>query len=59
MNIYFDTCALNRLTDHSSQPRVRDEAESVEQILTAVAVGHLQWNASSVLRFELANNPIL
>ena len=57
MNIYFDTCALNRLTDRSSQPRVRDEAESVEHILAAVAVGHLQWNASSVLRFELANNP--
>jgi hypothetical protein len=33
MRIYLDACALNRLSDDQTQPRVRAEAEGVERAL--------------------------
>jgi predicted nucleic acid-binding protein len=57
MKIYLDTCALNRPTDDLSQPRIRIEAEAVGRILDLVFEGKIIWVASSVLRFELEQNP--
>lgn len=57
MTIYFDTCALNRLTDDQTQPRIRAEAVAVEQVLDAVNAGKARWLASNILRVELEGNP--
>ena len=43
MRIYWDECCLNRLTDDQSQPRVREEAEAIEQILRMVRQGLATW----------------
>ena len=57
MKIYLDTCALNRLTDDQSQPRIRAEAQAVERILDLVTAGEIHWIASSAMRAELQRNP--
>ncbi len=57
--IYFDTCAVNRLMDDLSQPRVHREAEAVAAILELVARKEIRWVASSVVRLEIAHNPHL
>ncbi|MEO6803129.1 MAG: PIN domain-containing protein [Granulicella sp.] len=57
MNIYFDTCALNRLTDDQTQPRIRTEAQAVERILDLVTVGEVRWISSPFLRAEMQRNP--
>ncbi len=57
MTIYLDTCALNRLTDELSQPRVRAESEAVQEILEAVESGYVRWLISDALRLELIDNP--
>ena len=57
MDIYFDTCALNRLTDDPSQARVRAEIEAMVQLLDRVAEGKCRWIASTVLQFEIEQNP--
>ena len=55
--IYLDTCAINRLTDDSSQQRVRDEALAVERILELVLLRKAEWITSSVVQAELEQNP--
>jgi predicted nucleic acid-binding protein len=55
--IYIDTCALNRIADDHSQPRVRQEAEAMVGILDLVAAGRLFWSASTVLHFEIQRTP--
>ena len=55
--IYIDTCALNRIADDQSQPRVRQEAEAMVGILDLVAAGRLIWSASTVLHFEVQRTP--
>ena len=57
MDIYLDTCALNRLTDDPSQPRVRREAQAVAHILELAFTGEVRWIASAVLQKELDRNP--
>ena len=57
MDIYLDTCALNRLTDDLSQPRIRREADAVARILTLAFTGQLVWTASTALQHELLQNP--
>jgi predicted nucleic acid-binding protein len=57
MRIYFDACAINRLTDDRSQPRIRDEARAVEIALSLVANGGAEMVASTALRLELRRNP--
>ena len=57
MNIYLDTCVLNRLTDDLSKPRIRQEADAVARILMQVFAGEISWTASTVLHQELSNNP--
>jgi predicted nucleic acid-binding protein len=52
--IYLDTCALNRLSDTPTQPRVRSETEAVVRILEIVATGNLRWIASTVLQYEVS-----
>jgi predicted nucleic acid-binding protein len=57
MRIYFDSCALTRLTDNSSQLRVRIEAEAVERLLERVWKGRLTWIASVANELEVRRNP--
>jgi predicted nucleic acid-binding protein len=57
MDIYLDTCALNRLTDDPAQKRIREEADAVERILNLAFGGKLRWVASTVLQYELSLNP--
>ncbi len=55
--IYLDTCALNRISDDHSQPRICEEADAVQRILDLVFAGRLRWIASTVLQHELSQNP--
>ena len=57
MKIYLDACCLSRLTDDQSQPRVRGEAEAVENILRMVRQESVIWISSSVLSLEISRNP--
>ena len=57
--IYLDTCCLNRLFDPQIQVRIRQETEAVDTILVRVGAGHWYWIASSVLEFEIVQNPDL
>ena len=52
-----DACCLNRLTDDQSQPRVREEAAAVEQILRMVQRDRAIWVSSSILELEISRNP--
>ena len=57
MKVYLDACALNRLSDDQSQPRVREESEAVQRILSFILMGKLVWKVSRALEFELLQNP--
>ena len=57
--IYLDTCCLNRLFDPQIQVRIRQETAAVDVILARVGAGHWYWIASSVLAFEIVQNPDL
>ena len=57
MKIYLDTCALNRLTDDQTQPRILAEAKALERILDMVSSGKVRWISSSAVRAELHRNP--
>jgi predicted nucleic acid-binding protein len=57
MTIYFDTCAINRLTDKLLQPRILAEKDAVLQALELVAASHARWMTSEFLRFEISSNP--
>ncbi|HSY03155.1 MAG TPA: PIN domain-containing protein [Acidobacteriaceae bacterium] len=57
MKIYLDACALNRLTDDQSQPRIRNEAEAVEAILRRVETGEVRWIGGVVVEAEVLRNP--
>lgn len=57
MRIYFDACAINRLSDDRSQQRIHAEARAVEIALSLVANGSAEMIASTALRLELQRNP--
>lgn len=57
MDIYFDTCALNRLTDDLSQPRVRAESDAVLHTLELVSGSDIRWLTSDFLQLEVLRNP--
>lgn len=57
MRIYLDACCLNRLTDHQSQARVRDEAAAVEAAFRRVRAGGDTWISSTALEIEINRNP--
>lgn len=59
MRIYLDACSLNRLTDDQSQSRIRAESEAVQQILSLILMGKVEWKASRALEVELLQNPDL
>jgi predicted nucleic acid-binding protein len=57
LRVYFDACALNRLSDDQSQPRVLAESEAVEQIMRMVIEGRVEWSGSIALHRELSRSP--
>jgi predicted nucleic acid-binding protein len=57
MTVYFDTCALNRLSDDQSQMRILSESQAVERMLRLTATDKIRWLASSALHLELSRNP--
>ncbi len=57
MKIYLDNCALGRLTDDQSQPRVREEAAAVKAVLALIHAGVHQWAVSRALVVEIEANP--
>ena len=59
MRVYLDACAVNRLTDDQSQPRIRAESEAVQKILSLIVMGKVGWKASRTLEVELLQNPDL
>jgi predicted nucleic acid-binding protein len=59
LRVYLDACALNRLTDDQSQARIRTESEAVQQVLSLILMGKVEWKASRTLEVELLQNPDL
>lgn len=59
MKVYLDACAINRLSDDQNQSRIRAESEAVQQILSLIVMGTLEWKASRALEVELLQNPDL
>ena len=57
MKVYFDTCALSRLTDNPTHPRIERESAAVQTILRLVASGLFEWSASTILVREISRNP--
>ena len=55
--IYLDACALNRLLDDTSQPRVRAESQAIERFFALLLENRVAWIASAILREELRRNP--
>lgn len=53
MNIYLDTCCLNRPFDDQSQERIRLESEAVILILAHVQNHSWRWIGSDVLHYEV------
>ncbi|MDE0016411.1 type II toxin-antitoxin system VapC family toxin [Candidatus Poribacteria bacterium] len=59
MKIYLDTCCLNRLSDRQIQERIRQETEAVNIMLSNFRTKRWHWIASSILQFEINQNPDL
>jgi hypothetical protein len=57
MTVYLDTCALNRLTDDLSQPRVLAESDAVLHVLELISAGDVRWLTSDFVRREVLRNP--
>ena len=57
VKVYFDACCLSRLTDDQAQPRIREEAEAIERILTQVRLGLVNLISSEALEDEARRNP--
>jgi hypothetical protein len=58
MNIYFDSCCLNRLFDDQTQPRIRLESEAVLLILSRIQTEETwRWIGSDILKFEIGQTP--
>jgi predicted nucleic acid-binding protein len=59
MKIYLDTCCLNRLSDRQIQERILQETEAVNIMLSNFRTKRWHWISSSVLQFEINQNPDL
>lgn len=59
MKIYLDTCCLNRLSDRQIQERIRQETEAVNVMLSNFRTKRWHWISSSILQFEINQNPDL
>jgi predicted nucleic acid-binding protein len=53
MQIYLDTCSLQRPLDDRSQPRVALEAEAILSILGLVTAGNISLASSAILQLEI------
>ncbi len=56
MRMYFDNCALGRLTDDQNQTRIQNEAIAVQAALRLVRLGVHEWVSSDVLEDEILQN---
>jgi hypothetical protein len=59
VKVYLDACAINRLSDDQTQLRIRAEAEAVQEVLSFILKGQIQWSASRFLEAEILRNPNL
>ncbi len=59
MKIYLDTCCLNRFSDRQIQERIRQETEAVNIMLSNFRTKRWHWVSSSILQFEINQNPDL
>ncbi len=59
MTVYLDACAINRLSDDQTQPRIRAEAEAVQEVLSFILKGQIEWKASKFIEAEILRNPNL
>lgn len=59
MRVYLDACCLSRLSDNQLQPRVRDEAEAIEEVIAKVRLGVVELISSGALRDEARKIPSL
>ena len=59
MKIYLDTCCLNRLSDRQIQERIRQETEAINIMLSNFRTKRWHWISSSILQFEINQNPDL
>jgi predicted nucleic acid-binding protein len=57
VRINLDVCALNRLLDDQRQPRIRREAEAVEEIFGLIQSKQVRWIAGAVLQSEIMRTP--
>lgn len=57
MQIYFDTCSLQRPLDDRTQPRINMEAEAVLTILGLIEGGHAELVSSEALEYEIERIP--
>jgi hypothetical protein len=56
VKVYFDACCLSRLTDDQAQPRIREEAEAIERVLSHVRQ-RSAWRAANLGRSRLFRRP--
>lgn len=57
VKIYLDTCCLNRFSDRQIQDRIRQETAAMNIILSHFHSKRWHWISSSILRFEINQNP--
>ena len=57
MRLYLNTSALHRAFDDLSQARIRQEAETIAMIVSALEAGRVTLISSEYLLFEVAQNP--
>jgi predicted nucleic acid-binding protein len=57
MNVYLDTCALNRIFDDQSQPRIFLEASAMLLVLGLIEKRIISIVSSEVLIYENSQNP--
>jgi predicted nucleic acid-binding protein len=55
--MYFDNCALGRLTDATSQLRIQNEADAVLRCFARIHGGLDTWVSSEALVEEASRNP--
>ena len=57
MRIYINTSALHRPFDDLSQARIREEAEAMAMLISAIRAGRAELLSSEYLVFEVTRNP--
>jgi hypothetical protein len=57
MQIYLDTCSLQRPLDDRSQPKINMEAEAILTILGMVEAGFATLVSSEAIEYEISHIP--